>query len=59
MGTWKGFWNLLGFTCRVKAKVDFGGNAAVDVSGEKPADIGWTPDGGMAKGSRGDAEGWR
>jgi hypothetical protein len=28
------------YTWRVKAKVDFGGNAAADVSGEKPADIG-------------------
>jgi hypothetical protein len=51
MGPWKGFWNLLGFTWRVKAKVDFGGNAAADVSGEKPADIGWTSDGGFAEGS--------
>jgi hypothetical protein len=42
MGQWKGFWNLPGFTWRVKAKVDFGGNAAADVSGEKPADISWT-----------------
>jgi hypothetical protein len=40
MGQWKAFWNLLGFTWREKAKVDFGGNAAADVSGEKPADIG-------------------
>jgi hypothetical protein len=45
MGPWKGFWNLPGFTWRVKAKVDFGGNAAADVSGEKPADIVWTSDG--------------
>jgi hypothetical protein len=45
MGKWKGFWNLPGFTWRVKAKVDFGGNAAADVSGEKPADIVWTSDG--------------
>jgi hypothetical protein len=30
---------LPGFTQRVKGKVDFGGNAAADVSGEKPADI--------------------
>jgi hypothetical protein len=51
MGPWKGFWNLLGFTWRVKAKVDFGGNAATDISGVKPADIGWTPDGGVAEGS--------
>jgi hypothetical protein len=40
MGQWKAFWNLPGFTQKVKAKVDFGGNAAADVSGEKPADIG-------------------
>jgi hypothetical protein len=33
MGQWKAFWNLPGFTWRVKAKVDFGGNAAADVSG--------------------------
>jgi hypothetical protein len=33
MGPWKGFCNLPGFTWRVKAKVDFGGNAAADVSG--------------------------
>jgi hypothetical protein len=33
MGQWKGFWNLPGFTQRVKANVDFGGNAAADVSG--------------------------
>jgi hypothetical protein len=33
MGQWKAFWNLLGFTQGVKAKVDFGGNAAADVSG--------------------------
>jgi hypothetical protein len=33
MGQWKAFWNLLGFTQRVKAKVDFGGNAAADVLG--------------------------
>jgi hypothetical protein len=45
MGQWKAFWNLPGFTWRVKAKVDFGGNAAADVSGEKPADIVWTSDG--------------
>jgi hypothetical protein len=45
MGPWKGFWNVPGFTWRVKAKVDFGGNAAADVSGEKPADIVWTSDG--------------
>jgi hypothetical protein len=45
MGPWKGFWNLPGFTWRVKAKVGFGGNAAADVSGEKPADIVWTSDG--------------
>jgi hypothetical protein len=51
MGPWKGFWNLPGFTWRVKANVDFGGNAAADVSGEKPADIGQTPDGGRAEGS--------
>jgi hypothetical protein len=51
MGPWKGFWNLLGFTQGVKAKVDFGWNAVADVSGEKPADIGWTPDGGFAEGS--------
>jgi hypothetical protein len=42
---------LLGFTQRVKAKVDFGGNAVADVSGEKPADIVWTSDGGLAEGS--------
>jgi hypothetical protein len=51
MGQWKAFWNLPGFTWRVKAKVDFGGNAAADVSGEKPADIVWTSDGGLAEGS--------
>jgi hypothetical protein len=51
MGRWKGLWNLPGFTWRVKANLDFGGNAAADVSGEKPADIGWTPDGGFAEGS--------
>jgi hypothetical protein len=45
MGPWKGFCNLPGFTWRVKAKVDFGGNAAADVSGEKPAAIVWTSDG--------------
>jgi hypothetical protein len=28
MGQWKAFWNLLGFTWRVKAKVDFFLNAA-------------------------------
>jgi hypothetical protein len=34
MGPWKGFWNLLGFTQKVKAKVDFLFlNAATDVSG--------------------------
>jgi hypothetical protein len=42
---------LLGFTQRVKAKVDFGGNAVADVSGEKPADVGWTSNGGLAEGS--------
>jgi hypothetical protein len=31
--------------------VDFGGNVAADVSGEKPADIVWTSDGGLAEGS--------
>jgi hypothetical protein len=31
--------------------VDFGGNAAADVSGEKPADIVWKSDGGLAEGS--------
>jgi hypothetical protein len=51
MGQWKAFWNLLGFIKRVKANVDFGGNAAADVSGEKPADIGQTSDGGLAEGS--------
>jgi hypothetical protein len=45
MGPWKGFWNLPGFTQGVKANVDFGGNAAADVSGVKPADIVWTSDG--------------
>jgi hypothetical protein len=49
MGPWRGFWNLPGFTWRVKAKVDFGGNAVADVSGEKPADIVWTSDGGRRK----------
>jgi hypothetical protein len=33
MGAWKEFWNLPGFTWRVKAKVDFGWNAEADVSG--------------------------
>jgi hypothetical protein len=33
MGQWKAFWNLLGFTQRVNAKVDFDLNAAADVSG--------------------------
>jgi hypothetical protein len=33
MWQWKAFWNLLGFTQRVKAKVDFSLNAAADVSG--------------------------
>jgi hypothetical protein len=33
MGQWKAFWNLLGFTQTVKAKVDFFLNAAADVSG--------------------------
>jgi hypothetical protein len=51
MGPWKGFWNLPGFTQKVKAKVDFGGNAEADVSGDKPADIVWTSDGGFAEGS--------
>jgi hypothetical protein len=51
MGQSKGFCNLLGFTQGVKANVDFGGNAAADVSGEKPADIVWTSDGGLAEGS--------
>jgi hypothetical protein len=50
MGPWKGFWNLPGFTWRVKAKVDFGWNVAADVSGEKPVDIVWTSDGGLAEG---------
>jgi hypothetical protein len=45
MGKWEGFWNVPGFTWRVKANVDFGGNAATEVSGEKPTDIGWTSDG--------------
>jgi hypothetical protein len=45
MGPWKGFWNVPGFTWRMKAKVDFGGNAAAEVSGWNPADIGWTSDG--------------
>jgi hypothetical protein len=40
---------LPGFTWRVKANVDFGGNVAADVSGEKPADIVWTSDGGLAE----------
>jgi hypothetical protein len=40
MGRWKAFWNLQGFTQRVKAKVDFGLNAAADVSGWKPVEIG-------------------
>jgi hypothetical protein len=44
MGKYKGFWNWPGFNQRVKASVDFGGNAAADVSGEKPADIVWTSD---------------
>jgi hypothetical protein len=61
MGQWKAFWNLLGFTQKVKAIVDFFLNAAADVSGEMPADIGWTPDGGMAEGltrRREAAKGW-
>jgi hypothetical protein len=33
MGQGKAFWNLLGFTQKVKAKVDFFLNAAADVSG--------------------------
>jgi hypothetical protein len=33
MGQWKAFWNLLGFTQKVKAKVDFFLNAATGVSG--------------------------
>jgi hypothetical protein len=40
MGPWRGFWDMSGFTWRVKAKVDFALNAVADVSGEKPADIG-------------------
>jgi hypothetical protein len=40
MGRWKAFWNLQGFTRRVKAKVDFGLHAAADVSGWKPVEIG-------------------
>jgi hypothetical protein len=31
MGQWKAFWNLLGFTQRVSAQVDFCWNAAADV----------------------------
>jgi hypothetical protein len=50
MGQWKRFWSLPGFIWRVKAKVDFGGNAAADVSRERPEDIGWMPDGGLAEG---------
>jgi hypothetical protein len=57
MGPWKGFWNVPGFTWKVKANVDFGGNAAADVSGEKPADIVWTSDGRpCGRGSREDAK---
>jgi hypothetical protein len=33
MGPWKGFWNVPGFTWRMKAKADSGWNAAADVSG--------------------------
>jgi hypothetical protein len=33
MGQSKGFCNLPGFNWRMKAKADFGGNAAADVSG--------------------------
>jgi hypothetical protein len=50
MGQWKAFWNLLGLTQKVKAKVDFFLNATADVSEYRPADIGWTPDGGMTEG---------
>jgi hypothetical protein len=42
---------LPAFTWMVNARVDFGGNAVADVSGEKPADIVWTSDGGLAEGS--------
>jgi hypothetical protein len=33
IGQWQAFWNLPGFTQRVKAKMDFGGNAAAELSG--------------------------
>jgi hypothetical protein len=39
MGQSKGFCNLPGFNWRMKAKADFGGNAAADVLGWKPTDI--------------------
>jgi hypothetical protein len=42
---------LAGLHLEVKANVDFGGNVAADVSGEKPVDIVWTSDGGLAEGS--------
>jgi hypothetical protein len=51
MGLWKGFWNLPGFTQKVKANLDCCGNALADVSGWKPTDISWTPNGGLAEGS--------
>jgi hypothetical protein len=40
MGQWKASWSWQGFTRWVKAKGDFGWNAAADVSGWKPAGIG-------------------
>jgi hypothetical protein len=40
MGKRKASWHWQGFTRRVKAKGDFGLNAAADVSGWKPAGIG-------------------
>jgi hypothetical protein len=40
MGKWKASWSWQGFNRRVKAKGDFGWNAAAGGSGWKPAGIG-------------------